>query len=200
LQEGALGDCSHENMWESFFIVLIRIGGHKDEAFLWWAAVWIFVVRNGSIEHIFNPFEAIPQDYRIELIYENSSVFHEQRQFKDVMDRLINFGVLHDLADPVCSLLWEPVVGVPGVDCPYFIAKLLCSWVEVVEVDQLAHCLSVELILSVDPKGFGKAVGWSLLLDFEDSGCWGRDGVLCDMGEDFVGAVDPVDLYEEAVE
>jgi hypothetical protein len=60
LQEGAFGDCSHENLGESFDVVLIRVGGHEQKTVLRGAAIGFLVVRGRSIKHIFNPFETIP--------------------------------------------------------------------------------------------------------------------------------------------
>lgn len=68
------------------------------------------------------------------------------------MDGLVDSAILNGLADPGGGLFGEPVVRIPGVGEPDFIAEESGSVVEVLEIDLVHHRVAVELVLRVYPK------------------------------------------------
>jgi hypothetical protein len=73
------------------------------------------VVLGGAVEELFDPVEAVAKEDRVELVDEDSSVFHEESQLEDIVDGLVDETVLHGLRDASGSGLAEPVVGSPRV-------------------------------------------------------------------------------------
>jgi hypothetical protein len=69
---------------------------------------------------------------------------------------LIYLIILHRLGYSLSPLVGQPIVGIPRVSQPNFIAKGSSCMFQVRNINLHFHFFCLQLILSIDPKYFGK--------------------------------------------
>jgi len=112
--------------------------------------VVVSIVESGG-EDAFDPTQVLVGNNGVVRVEHNSAVLRQQSQFENVVNSLVEFVDLHRLCYASGRCITKKVIGVQRVHKVDCVALLTEGLVQVMDVHQLIHSLSLELILSVQP-------------------------------------------------